>query len=76
MFLCISKSGNNILLMLDMGCDLLWWCGGPYGSIFSFEAQIHKEMKVGLPNKALIFCSHRLCNHFPSFGNEIDAIKE
>jgi hypothetical protein len=40
---------------------------------FAIEAQIHREMKVVLPNRALIFYSHQLHNHFPSSKNETDA---
>jgi hypothetical protein len=62
--------------MPDMGCALLGWCGGPYVGTFAFEAQIHREIKVVLPNRAFIFYSHELRNHFPSSGNEIDAGNE
>ena len=53
--------------MPDMGSALLQWCGGPYGGIFAFEAQIHTEIKVVLPNRALIFYSHQLHNDFPCY---------
>ena len=55
--------------MPGMCCAPLQWCGRPYGGTFAFEAQIHKNIGIMLPNKAL-YILHQLYNHLPSSNNE------